>query len=139
MQDRIRQAISAAREARASGDVRTARNAYARAADLARSAGERGLLAHALRHISELARESGDLTQALSAGKEAVALYRAEPNAKSLDLANALRVNALALGASEPPSDPAYLWREARELHVNLGIEDAVAECDEHLAESGAG
>jgi tetratricopeptide (TPR) repeat protein len=134
MQDHINQWIHDAKQARSAGDSQKAREAYKRAADLARTNGEAALQAHALRHVCELARETGDLTAALAAGQDAVSLYRALPNAVTLDLANALRGTALALEQLKRTQAVAALWREARDIYQDLGVLEGVAECNERLA-----
>ena len=131
----VKEAIAAAcddaRQARNQGQLDQAGRYYARAAAMARVAGEHGALAHALRHVSDIAREQGDTQLALEAGEEAVALYR--PGSSTLDLANALRLNALALQdfGSEPLSVP--LWAEARTLYLAEGVQAGVGECDRRL------
>lgn len=133
MQDDLRQIIENAKEARMAGRVSEAREAYRRAADLARAGSDQRLLAYALRHVSDLARENGDFNEALMAGSAAVAIYRADPDAAPLDLANALRVHALALADTAPSGQAIALWREARTFYAALGIPEGVAECDAHL------
>ncbi len=98
MIEQIASLMRAAGEARTAGRTAEARNGYDKAAGLAREAREHMLLAHALRHVSELDRESGEPAAAWNAGSEAVALYRADPQASRLDLANALRVPVSARG-----------------------------------------
>ena len=62
---------------------------------MARSAGDVEGLAHALRHVADLARELGRLPEALAAGEEAVGLLNAADGGRRLDLANALALEAL--------------------------------------------
>jgi hypothetical protein len=133
MRQQIEAVIQGARTARELGRIGEARNGYEKAASLARAAGESALLAHSLRHMSELDRKSQNTLAALNAGQEAVALYRAMPDALPLDLANALRVAALAIESHAKSADAAGIWREARELYAGIGVAAGVAECDEHL------
>jgi hypothetical protein len=74
---------------------------YAKAAQLARSHGDPVALAHALRHISELARERGASAEASQHASEAVALYRGSGD--QLGLANAIRLQALSAGVARKP------------------------------------
>jgi tetratricopeptide (TPR) repeat protein len=120
-------------EARA-GDQRKAERLYGDAASLARGQAEPILLAHALRHLSDLARERGAGDEALAAAEEAVALYRSAPS-RSLDLANALRLAALAREALNERGQAVTLWREARLLYDRCDVQAGVAECDRHLTE----
>lgn len=125
--------LADARALRTDGQADRAAAAYREAADLARQGGQSQLRAHALRHLSELARDAGDRDAALASGREALSLYRADPAAPPLDLANALRVTALALDLLGQADEAVPLWREARGLYAGLGIEAGVAECDAHL------
>lgn len=51
----------------------------------------------------------------------------------SVDLANGLRVQALAADPVQGTLAAAPLWREARTLYRDGQIEDGVRECDQHL------
>lgn len=114
-----------------------AERAYEAAANQARAEEQRLLLAHALRHVSDLARERGAPADALSTAAEAVAIYRAESEARPLDLANALRLNALALIDAGSPSEARQLWREARDLYSSCGVQAGVDDADAHLEAAG--
>ncbi len=129
----IAAACDDARQARHQGRLDEATRYYARAAAMARVAGEHDALAHALRHLSDTAREQGDAQLALEAGEEAVALYR--PGSSPLNLANALRLNALALQALDSRPLAVPLWAEARTLYLAEGVQAGVDECDRCLKE----
>jgi hypothetical protein len=129
----INDALDEARGARTAGNAGLAEKTYAHAAALARSEGNPALRAHALRHVSDLARERGAHGEAPAAAKEAAALYRTAPDARPLDLANALRLNALALGGVAGGNETAFLWREARALYLHAQVTAGVDECDRHL------
>ena len=127
-----RDTITQARSVRTAGDSTAAEQLYRRAAELAASEEDDVLRAHALRHVSDLARERGDSSQALASAEEAVALYRAAPDARPLDLANALRLTALAL--EQNGGKAAEFWREARDLYARVDVQAGVDECARHLA-----
>jgi hypothetical protein len=131
-QEAIAAMLQEARLARTQGRLDEAARRYAQAADLSRASREPLLLAHALRHVSDIARECGNTTLALQAGEEAVALYRAA-DSSPLDLANALRANALALQALHASAAARALWEQARPLYLAQGVQAGVAECDRHL------
>lgn len=118
----------AARQARTAGHPDQARDLYVEAAERARAVGAVLALAHALRHVSDLDREAGRAEPALAAADEAIALYRANPDSAALDLANALRLAALAREALGQTSTD--LWREAGALYqdadVVAGVEEAL-------------
>ncbi|MDR6624139.1 GNAT family N-acetyltransferase [Caulobacter segnis] len=121
----------AAQQASAAGHPDQARDLYAKAADRARAAGVALPLAQALRHLSDLDREAGETQSALAAADEAVALYRASPDATDLDLANALRLSALAREAfGQAATD---MWREAGALYQDADVEAGVEEARRRL------
>lgn len=126
--------LAQAREHRQQGRRAEALLAYERAAEMARSAGDVQGLAHALRHVSDLARELGRLPEALAAGEEAVRLLKSVDGGRRLDVANALRVTALALDALERTDDARSCWQDARARYAQAGVEAGVAECDARLA-----
>ena len=129
-----REAIAEARTVRTAGDAAAAEQLYRHAAELARSEEDDLLRAHALRHVSDLARERGDMNQALAAAEEAVALYRAAPDESPLDRANALRLAALALEGAGRREEALPAWREARDLYARVNVQAGVDECDRRLA-----
>ena len=124
----IELALEDARRERAEGRPEEAERAYARAAELARSQGDPLALAHALRHLSDLARDRGELVQAREHASQAVALYRKTED--WLGLANALRLSALSAGDREEATG---WWKEARDLYFSLGVSAGVTECDSYL------
>ncbi|HEX5007921.1 MAG TPA: hypothetical protein VFV70_12455 [Hyphomonadaceae bacterium] len=127
--------ITKARAARAAGNATVARALYARAGELARTAGDELTLCHALRHVSDLDREAGDIVSAAHAADEAVAICRTNGAAGPLEFANALRLSALAHDALSDGAAPAC-WREARDAYREAGIDAAVKECSARLGES---
>lgn len=129
MSDPIPAALERARRVRADGRRDEAERAYARAAELARLCGGDRLLAHALRHLSELALERGGAPAAWEHASEAVALYRA--GSDELGLANAIRLVAL---SSADQEEARACWKEARDLYASLKVTSGVSECDTRLA-----
>lgn len=129
----IPELLALARAARTAGRFEEARAGYGEAAATARRAGDRSLLAHALRHISDMDREAGLATEALASAEEAEAIYRADALTPPLDLANVARLVAFAserLGRTEAAS---ARWGEALQLYQRAGVEDGVLECRQHL------
>jgi hypothetical protein len=131
--DEVEQLLGQAREERAAGRPAEARLTYARAADLARLIGDDRQSAHALRHVADLAREARDPGSSLAASCEAVVIYRRRTDFPPLDLANALRLTALALEDLGRGPESAVCWREARDLYRQGGVDAGVQECDAHL------
>ena len=129
--------VDQARRDRMEGRLREALTGYERAADIARTANDMGQLAHAQRHVGDLLRELGQNRSAESAASEAVALYRQHCDDASLDLANALRVLALAQESLGQSPEAGRSWREARSLYTAVGVLPGVHECDQHIARLG--
>lgn len=75
--------------------------------------------------MSDLAREFRLDRLPLEAATEAVSVYEAL-GASPLDLANARRLQALALAQAGGSADS--IWREARRLYAEAGVEAGVAE-----------
>ena len=128
MSDPIQAALDEARRERAEGQFDNAEKAYANAAQLARSHGDKRLLAHALRHMSDLGRQRGETRAAWEHASEAAALYRQSDD--QLGLANAVRLQAL---SAADRNQAKACWQEARDLYSSLGVSAAIAECDRHL------
>ena len=133
MDDTIAHLINQARTNLQLANGAEALDLYRKAADCARQAGDVGSLAHCLRHIGIIAIDENDNQAALAAGQEAVAIYR-EREEDSLELANALRVTALANAAIGQRDQAVPGWIEARSIYLQLGISSGVAEADRWLA-----
>ena len=110
-----------------------ARNAYAQAAALSRETSQPLLRALALRHLSDLDRRGGRPDQALGHSEQAVALYRRHTTGPSLDLADALRLTALALDDLARRPKATAVWTEAHDVYAALGDIAAVEVCDARL------
>lgn len=133
MTDAIQAHLTMAREAMAEGRAPDARNAYARAAALSRESGAPLLQAHALRHLSDIDRRADYLEQAVAHAEQAAALYRSNGQTASPDLADALRLTALALDGLRKPAPARAAWTSARDLYVAAGDADGVVECERRL------
>ena len=133
MTEAIEHHLTLAREAAAEGRAGEARNSYARAAALSRESGAPLLQAHALRHLSDLDRQADHLEQALAHAEQAAALYRANGQGTSPDMANALRLKGLALDGLRKTAQARAAWTAARELYSRSEVADGVAECDRRL------
>ena len=134
MNGQLDEMLAAARRDRQAGNRDAAERGYTSAAELARSQTQPLALAHALRHISDLARERGSFKEAAAAASEAVTIYRVQLDSHPVDLANALRLHALALAATGVDLGTLPLWKEARELYESAGISAGVKEAERQLA-----
>jgi tetratricopeptide (TPR) repeat protein len=91
-------------------------------------------LAQTIRHLGDVHQNSGRLAQAEPLYLEALAIYRAHPEAPALDLANAVRPLALLKEATGHDDEAAELWNEARNIYATQEIFPGVAECAAHQA-----
>jgi hypothetical protein len=137
MPDSIEAKLDAAYAARTEGRVDDSLLGYTAVADTARALGDFPNLSHALRHVSEIARQTGDPVRALAAGSEAVSVCRTMA-APALEFANALRVAALALEASGRDSHVIALWQEARGRYLDADVTAGVEECETRLRHGSA-
>ena len=134
MTEAIEVHLTLAREAAADGRAGEARNSYARAAALSRESGAPLLQAHALRHLSDLDRQADHLEQALAHAEQAAALYGANGQGASLDMADALRLKALVLDGLRRTAAARVAWANARDLFDAAGDAAGVAGCEARLA-----
>lgn len=94
-------------------------------------------LAHTVRHLGDIQRHMGHHRLAQASYEQALAIYRSQPEADPLDVANALRPFALLKEATGDLDGARDFWREARGLYESLGIDAGVIECSDHLAKLG--
>jgi tetratricopeptide (TPR) repeat protein len=99
------------------------------------------LLAHTVRHLGDVQRELGRLAEAKASYDEALALYRAAPDAPGLDFANALRAAAVLADAAGEADTARPLWAEAGRLYRRAGVREGVEESERRRtgAPTGAG
>jgi len=118
---------------RDSGRLETACARYLEAIEVCRDANDPLRLAHALRHVADIDLERGENEAAARSASEAVEIYRQHPEVSSLELANALRVWALAQETEGNSVGAASVWLEARRLYEAEGIDEGVRECEAQL------
>lgn len=131
MTEAIEAFLAEARQAREEGRTSDSRDGYARAAALSRESHQPLLQAHALRHLSDIDREGGHPSEALAHAEQAASVYRSK--GAPLDLANALRLKALALVDLRRRDQALAVWTEARDLYAAEGVAPGVAECEARL------
>lgn len=110
---------------------------YREAVPLCRRGNDPLALAHTVRHLGDVLRELGDVAGAEPCYAEALALYRAQPSAPVLDVANALRPLAILRETLGEHDEARTLWREARDLYAEAGVEAGVAESTARLGRLG--
>ena len=111
-----------------------ARQHYEEAVALFRELGEPLKLAHTVRHLGDVYRETGQRVLAEPCYQEALALYRSHEHAPPLDLANAIRSLAVLKGEDGQLDIAAKLWQEAHDLYVAIGVAAGVKESAARLA-----
>lgn len=107
---------------------------YEEAVALSREEGDALLLAHTVRHLGDLYRETGRIEDAERCYQEALSLYRAAPQPQPLDFANALRPAAILKEMQGDVAGAEQLWLEARRLYELAGVSQGVEECDRRLS-----
>lgn len=122
-----------AKSARRQGRLSDATALYEEAAESFHSEQNPARWAHALRHAAEFAVRSGDSATGLREARAVLEYYRSSPPT-ALEMANALRVAALAEAAAGERTLACNHWSEARTLYADAGVADGVAEAERHVA-----
>jgi len=116
-----------AEQHRASGNAAEARAAYEESVRLLRQCDNPLRFAHTIRHLGDVYYEQGERDRAAVAYDEALAVYRSRPDARVLDVANAVRSLAVLRDTEE-------LWQEALDLYRKAGVMAGVANAAGKLA-----
>src|SRR5438067_3162677 len=90
-------------------------------------------LAHTIRHLSDIFRHAGDFDRDAACYDEALSIYRDQPNARPLDLANALRGAALLKEKTGDAQNAIKFWEEAKDLYAAEHVEKGAAESARRL------
>jgi hypothetical protein len=122
-----------AKSARRQGRLSDATALYEEAAESFQAEQQFERWAHALRHAAEFAVRAGDGATGLREARAVVEYYRGTPPT-ALEMANALRVMAMAEAAAGERDNAREHWSEARVLYVDAGVADGVLEADRHVA-----
>lgn len=122
-----------AKSARRQGRLSDATALYEEAAESFQAEQQPARWAHALRHAAEFALRAGDGVTSLREARMVIEYYRSTPPT-TLEMANALRVMAMAEAAAGETDNAMEHWNEARRLYREAGIADGVLEADRHVA-----
>ena len=122
-----------AKSARRQGRLSDATALYEEAAESFQAEQQPARWAHALRHAAEFAVKAGDSRTGLREALAVLEYYRNSPPA-TLEMANALRVAALAAAAAGESLSAREHWGHARALYLDAGVADGVVEADRHVA-----
>ena len=115
------------------GDLQLAMEKYQAGAEVLRSMNEPLRLAHTIRHVADIHRalERPDLAMAEYA--EALSIYRRQPTAGKLDIANTLRGYALAMETLQQFRIARMWWTEARNLYGEVDVQAGVDEAERRI------
>ena len=122
-----------AKSARRQGRLSDATALYEEAAKSFQAEQQLARWAHALRHAAEFAVRAGDCSTGLRDAHTVLEYYRSCPPA-SLEMANALRVLAMAEAAAGERDTALTHWREARALYMDAGVADGVVQAERRVA-----
>ncbi len=115
--------------ARNTHDLKAAQSHYEQAVTLLRNSADRLKFAHTIRHLGDVHAEQQRWAESDRCFIEALDIYRADPSAPPLDLANAIRSHALLKSETGQTREARTLWIEAGNLYETLGIAEGVQEC----------
>ena len=138
MSEELSSLLISGADARKSGALDNAAQFYSRALAIRREIGIPLDIAHTARHLGDIYRQSGDLSQSEQFLAEAIQLYRANLGTKILDLANALRPLALLKSAQGDHKAARLLWSEAKSLYSSINVAPGVDECNRQLSSLAA-
>jgi hypothetical protein len=124
--------VERAKGERRAGRLRECADLYQQAADAFDFNGEVMRGAHAKRHAAEVLLHTGDAAAAHARILAVLGFYR-EREVGRLELANTLRVAALAEEGCGHVAEARMFWEETRGLYEAEGIDPGVAECERRL------
>jgi tetratricopeptide (TPR) repeat protein len=120
--------IRLAQVERDSHNLETAERHYRTAVEMLRHFENPQKLAHTVRHLADILREEGKLSEAAPLYSEALDLYREADGTTPLDLANAIRGFALLKAELEERKEAICLWQAAKDPYEQVGVEAGVEE-----------
>lgn len=101
---------------------------YEQAIAILREQNEPLLLAHAIRHLGDIHLDRGRNELAARYYDASLALYREHPEAKPLDLANAIRSQAVLKEETGQITEAIALWSEAGRLYELVNVDAGAQE-----------
>jgi tetratricopeptide (TPR) repeat protein len=114
--------------------IMTALECYRHAAAIEKGMGDQLAWADSMRHIADMRREQKEYTKAEPIYTDVLEVYRSRSDTRVLDHANALRGLALLKDAAGTPEEALLMWRAARCLYEQAGVEAGIDECQSHIA-----
>jgi tetratricopeptide (TPR) repeat protein len=113
----------------------TAEVHYRKGAEILRGLDVPLKLAHTIRHVGDILLDQSKLDQAERCYREALEIYRRNPETPPLDLANTLRGFALLKGATGHGTEAMGLWQEAGTLYRQVGVDAGISESEIQIAQ----
>ncbi|MCH7515035.1 MAG: tetratricopeptide repeat protein [Bacteroidetes bacterium] len=90
-------------------------------------------IAHSTRHIADLQYQLGKDAESEQNYREAIGIYRDNPNTHIGNLANALRGFGLLLEKREKIEEAIDIWKETKELYASINLQEGVDEANKKL------
>jgi tetratricopeptide (TPR) repeat protein len=134
--DRASELRGLGESARRRRDLPGAQKLYDEAASLLRDSPDRMKFAHTVRHLGDVYVEMKNWASAESCYKEALDIYRGQPDGRILDFANALRSYAVLKEKTGRAMEARQLWAEAGALYEAEAVQAGVEECRRHTSQS---
>ncbi|HVM44302.1 MAG TPA: ankyrin repeat domain-containing protein [Candidatus Thermoplasmatota archaeon] len=110
------------------GDLQAALARYEEALALCEAERDGLLTAHTLRHVGDILHELGEHARAKPRLSQALQMYRDDPRAGPLDLANAIRSVAILHEEAGEHEEARALWGEAAALYARAGVAEGEKE-----------
>jgi tetratricopeptide (TPR) repeat protein len=107
---------------------------YAEAIAILREMDDPLRLAHAVRHLADVARRQGRVEIAQPCYEEALAIYRGNAATAALDLGNALRGYGLLLEDVGDRAAAKEAWVEVLRLYGEVGVQAGIEEAERRVA-----
>jgi len=102
---------------------------------LLRNSTDKLKFAHTIRHLGDVYVQLRDWSRAEPCFREALDIYRNQPESRRLDFANAIRGYAVLKDMSGKQDESRELWAEAGLLYEAEGIQAGVEECRRRTAQ----
>ena len=95
--------------------------------------GDPDKVAHSTRHIADLERHLGYVDDSERNYREAIGIYKCNPNTNKRNLANALRGLGLLLENGGNTKEAIAVWKETKELYLACNLQEGVDEANRIL------
>ena len=90
-------------------------------------------IAHSTRHVADLERHLGHNSESECNYREAIDIYKSNPDTSKIDLANALRGFGLLLEKCKKVEEAITVWKETKELYQACNLQAGINEANQKL------